>query len=89
MSYGLIVRDSGGTVILNVSDRITRYIATFGVSLGSGGSTFLGVSGMSADGTWYIYNTNHYLKATITSGGVSVANLTNSSWSGSILVFRV
>jgi hypothetical protein len=56
VSFGLQVFNDGGGLILDISDRLTRYVTTHTLSAPSGtNSGWIAVSGMADDGTWYVY----------------------------------
>jgi hypothetical protein len=90
MAYGLRTYDSSGNLFIDVSDRLTRYVTSVYVSVGSRGSTFVSVSGMSGDGTWAIIGVANYLAITYGSNGFTVNNQsTSSTVSATLHIFRV
>ena len=56
MSYGLQTTDASGNVVIRVTDRLTRFVATSSVYINasSSGTAYadISVSGMTTDGTW-------------------------------------
>lgn len=57
MSYGLRVFDAGGAKVLDVSDRLTRYVSSYSINLPAG--TMLVTipnSEVYNDGTWFVFH---------------------------------
>lgn len=89
MSFGLRVWDGAGNQILNIVDRLTRFISQFNLSIGANSSVTVSVPGITADGTWFVYYVEPFAGATINNGSVTVNNgLATSSISVVLLVFR-
>lgn len=74
MSYGLRIWNAGGSVSLDVIDRITRSILTSTVTLAPDTQIFVAVSGMTTDGTWSIIPPESFVEATVQTGGILVKN---------------
>lgn len=75
MSYGLQVWNSSGQLILDVSDRLSRFIQSVTVTLAKGASTTVPVAGYTTDGTWFVYATAyHYLTIVEVNNGIYIKN---------------
>lgn len=88
MSQGLQVRDASGTVILTITDRLTRFIAQYSVFVGASSTTNVGVGGITGDGTWFIYYLFNGVSCSINNGFVSCFNTSNTGVTFNLLVFR-
>lgn len=56
MALGLQVFDSSGNTLLDTSDGIARLVGEYTTgAIGYGGSAFVSVSGMAADGNWVVF----------------------------------
>ena len=79
MTFGLEVRDPSGTLLLAITDRITRYYGSATLTLASKASTFVTVPGMTTDGTWICFPMTGELglnqfSIVISNGGFSAFN---------------
>ena len=89
MSYGLQVRDASNNIILNTTDRITRFIAQYSVSVSAASTTNVSVADITADGTWFVYYLNRSASCSINSGSVSCYNTsTTTAITFNLLIFR-
>lgn len=89
MSYGLQVRDGANNIILTITDRLTRFITQFTVSVGAKSSVTIGVSGITPDGTWFAYYFDPFAGVTINNGSVTVYNgEPRSSITVTVFIFR-
>lgn len=74
MAYGLQVTDASGNLTVRTTDRITRFWGTLSCTLQNlGQQTWLGVDGMTTDGTWAAYcSASQYATAEVINGSVQV-----------------
>lgn len=92
MAQGLVVYRADGSVLLNTSDRITRYVGSYSYNISGSTQASVYVPGCTNDGTWFAFvclNPWHW--ATIGSNYVYANRLSNNSYwgdTGSLLVFR-
>lgn len=90
MAYGLRTFDGFGNLIVDITDRLTRYVASAYVSLGPQSSTFVFVSGMSDDGTWAVIGMQNFLGVKYGNNGFTVSNSSASSTvAANLYIFRV
>ena len=73
MSYGLQVFDASGGVVLDVSDRLTRFYADYSVSITPGQPVYIPVPGMVDDGTWAVIPQAYIVNVLVGSGGFTVS----------------
>jgi hypothetical protein len=89
MSYGLQVRDGAGNVILTITDRLTRFIAQYSVSVSASSTTNVSIPDITADGTWFVYYLDRSASCSINNGSVSCFNTsTTTAITFNLLVFR-
>lgn len=90
MSYGLRVWDAAGSLVLDVTDRLTRYHGAYSCTLGGYGThQDVTVPGIADDGTWAAF-TDASALSEIFSGYVRVTDTVNSSGgTATIYVFRL
>jgi len=90
MSFGFQTRDASGNPLLTITDRITRFIASYTFSISAGQTINTSVTGMSQDGTWFLVcqptNVLTALTYSIQNGFFSVNS--PSSTTVTALVFR-
>jgi hypothetical protein len=77
MSYGLRIWDASGSIILNITDRLTRQIAVFTYIFpaNSTGDLLFSVPGMTNDGTWFATTNEFNVRVLIESNSVRVQHL--------------
>lgn len=90
MSYGLQVWDASGALVLDVSDRISRFVGTYSYSIPNGSTeTTVSVPGAESS-TWFAYTHAHTENAEVVTNGVRVARPSSAgSTSGTLYVFRM
>lgn len=90
MAYGLRTYDSAGNVVVDITDRLTRFVGSYSISVGANTTIFVSVPGMTNDGTWAYTGDVDWLSVTISANGLSVRNLnTGQAFSTTLQVFRV
>ena len=90
MAYGLRTYDSAGNVVVDITDRLTRFVGSYSISVGANTTIFVSVPGMTNDGTWAYIGDVDYMSITISTNGLSVQNVsTNTAYSTTLQVFRV
>lgn len=88
MAFGVRIWNTGGALVLEYTDRITRYVGQYGYALGTNTSTVLYIPGFDPS-TWLAYsNKNHGVSSFY--GGVTITRLSNSTYnsSGVVTVFQ-
>ena len=90
MSYGLRIWNSSGGLELDITDRITRFFASYSYSIPRFGSVTVSIPGYSTDGTWFFFLTTGapQVRTENVSGGVRLTNVFNSPTSGTLHVLR-
>lgn len=91
MSYGLQVWNSSGQLILDVSDRLSRFIQSVTVTLAPGASITVPITGYTTDGTWFVYATSYiYVTIVEVNNGIYLKNSsqTNQTITTTIYIFR-
>ena len=89
MTHGLRVWGSNGSLVLDVTDRITRFFGVYYFNIPNGQvSVDISVPGASP-GTWFAASTETYAFAFVMNGIIRVTRPgTGGSLSGTVLVFR-
>lgn len=93
MTYGIEVYDSSGSVVLSVTDRLTRLHGQYSYSGILSGAQNISVPGISAVDGWFVHCNSFAHLPTIQSGSVSVAKAPyffgTAPDSGTLYVFKV
>ena len=90
MAYGLETFNAAGAAVIRVTDRLTRIHSVISVgTISASGSSTVGVSGMTTDGTWAVMSSQSQLGTTIQSGSVLVTNNTQLAWDTVLTILRV
>jgi len=87
MSYGLQVRDGANNIILTITDRLTRFIAEYIVTVPTRSTITVSIPGITPDGTWFVYYIEPQIGLQISTGFVTLNN-PFSSTTTRLLVFR-
>lgn len=94
MSSGLRVWNSAGTVVLNITDRLTRHHSSVSYTLPPHGVVTIWIPGYSLDGTWF-YTSAHsgifdHVTFASVDGGVRVTSFNGfDTLSGTLSILRV
>lgn len=77
MAYGMRIYRSDGALLIDVSDRLTRFVSAYPASLNNS-SQDIYVTGLMNDGTWAVWADNMYASARIYTGYFTVQLLGTS-----------
>ena len=78
MSYGLRVWDASGNLMVDVTDRLTRFVTSATVSFTTTSAEpdkYIYITGMVNDGTWFVSSSAFQARAIVESGRVAVKKL--------------